>query len=391
MQGLKHKNARISYSLLMPLTEAAIFSALKSVKEPDQQRDIVALNMVRKVAFTDDGHVSLYIELTPSAKPMKSRLEGDIKKAVILVSGVKKVTIHFAGETGGATDTPRTFMGDVKNVIGIASGKGGVGKSTVSVNIAVALQHKGYKVGLLDADIYGPNLPLMTGVLGEEPLVTSVEEEGKPPVNVIEPVMAHGIKLMSMGFLLGDSQPVMWRGPMLNSALRQFFQQVNWGDLDFLLVDLPPGTGDVQISLLQLVTVAGIIHVTTPQEVAMQDVRRGIAMFREQHVPVLGIIENMSGFECPKCGHTTNVFGSGGGLLMANGLGVPFLGSIPLSESVRSSGDKGLPVSLEFPDGPQAQAFSQAADQVLARLDFLRQQAIRQQEERLSSPAGVSK
>jgi ATP-binding protein involved in chromosome partitioning len=225
----------------------------------------------------------------------------------------------------------------VRNIIGIASGKGGVGKSTVSVNLAVALAQAGARVGLLDADIYGPNIPLMVGVLDQQPQVVLMQDAAGNDVEMLLPVEKHGIKIMSMGFLIGDDQPVIWRGPMLNSALRQFLAQVSWGDLDYLIVDLPPGTGDVQISLIQLVRVTGIVHVTTPQDVALQDVRKGLMMFKSQSIPLLGVIENMSYFVCPHCDERT---------------------------------DKGVPVILGHPDSIHAKKFHEVAEHLAAQVSI---------------------
>ena len=352
------------------IREDELWTALRTVNDPELKRDLVSLNMVKNLLANDDGSVSLSVILTTPACPLKGVIESDIKAALIKVKGVKKITVDF-GSNVTSQARPGELAKGVRNIIGVASGKGGVGKSTVSVNLAAALAKTGARVGLLDADIYGPNVPLMSGLQGAEATVAVYENRDGTKTEMIEPVQRHGLKIMSMGFLLHEDQPVMWRGPMLNSALRQFFGQVDWGELDYLIVDLPPGTGDVQISLLQLVKVRGIVHVTTPQDVALQDVRRGIAMFQSQNVPLLGIIENMSFFCCPKCGEQTDIFSHGGGRRIAETLGVPFFGEIPLSMEIRESGDSGAPVVLSRPDSEHAKRFIEAAEQLAARISVL--------------------
>ncbi|MGI8908721.1 MAG: P-loop NTPase [Candidatus Sumerlaeaceae bacterium] len=352
----------------MPIQEDAVWATLRTIMEPGVQRDLVSLNMIKELKTTDTGEVSLSVSLPEASQPHRATIEREIKGAVIMVSGVKKINVDFGGSPA-PSQSARTVPGQqpmemakgVRNIVGIASGKGGVGKSTVSVNLASALAQTGARVGLLDADIYGPNVPLMAGLSGAEPTVAVYKQPDGSEIQMIEPLQKHGLKVMSMGFLLQEDQPVVWRGPMLNSALRQFFGQVDWGELDYLIVDLPPGTGDVQISMMQLVKITGIVHVTTPQDVALQDVRRGIAMFQAQNVPLLGIIENMSYFECPHCHERTDVFSHGGGRRIALALGIPFLGEIPLDIKVREAGDAGTPIVLSEPQSPQAQNFIQAA------------------------------
>ena len=247
----------------------------------------------------------------------------------------------------------------VKHVIAVSSGKGGVGKSTVSVNLAVALGLRGAKVGLLDADIYGPNIPMMMGV--EK---TPEQQDGK-----ITPAESHGVKLISMGFFVPEDQAVVWRGPMVHTAIQQLFRDVLWGDLDFLLIDLPPGTGDAQLTLSQLVPLAGAITVTTPQEIALHDVRKGMMMFQKVNVPLLGIVENMSHFICGHCGERTDIFSHGGGERAAEKLGIPFLGRVPIDPAIREGGDLGRPLVIANPDSPQAKAFHEIAAKIAARFD----------------------
>jgi ATP-binding protein involved in chromosome partitioning len=289
------------------------------------------------------------------------------------VDGVTAVDVNLtANVTSARRPAPGDLTKTVSNVIGVASGKGGVGKSTLSINLAIALAQSGATVGLLDADIYGPNQPIMAGLMGAQPMIEVEELANGQKEERIVPIEKHGVKFMSMGFLLGEDQPVVWRGPMLNSALRQFLGQVAWGTLDYLMVDLPPGTGDVHISLAQLARITGIVHVATPQDVALQDVRKGIAMFSGDglRVPHLGIIENMSGFCCPNCGHRSDIFGSGGAKRTAEMLGLPFLGEIPLDGTVREGGDSGNPVVLN--DGsPLGDAFKEIAAKLAAEVSKL--------------------
>lgn len=260
-----------------------------------------------------------------------------------------------------------SLIPQVRTAIAVASGKGGVGKSTTSVNLAVALSQSGARVGLLDADIYGPNLPLMMG-LKEKPDV--IGSGGR-----IDPIKRFGIKLMSIGFFLDESKPVIWRGPMVHGALQQFLRDVDWGELDYLVIDLPPGTGDAPLSLSQLIPLSGVVIVTTPQDVALQDVAKGIGMFKQLEVPIVGVIENMSAFVCPGCGARHELFGSGGGQRMADTFAIPLLGQVPLQPNVRSGGDEGQPVVLADPDSPAAQAFKAIAASVAATLDELSKQA----------------
>ncbi|MBX7245851.1 MAG: Mrp/NBP35 family ATP-binding protein [Candidatus Sumerlaeaceae bacterium] len=351
----------------MAVSEEDVLVALRTVNDPDLQRDLVSLNMIRDLKIGDNGEVSLTVMLTTPACPLKAQIESDVKAAVTRVAGVKKVLVNM-GANVTSTLRPQDLATGVRNIIGVASGKGGVGKSTVSVNLAIALAQSGARVGLLDADIYGPNIPLMLGVTEEQPQLTVRTDAQGNEIEMMIPVEKHGLKIMSMGFLVGEDTPVIWRGPMLNSALKQFLGQVDWGELDYLVVDLPPGTGDVQISLIQLVKITGIVHVTTPQAVAVQDVRKGIMMFESQKVPLLGIVENMSYFISPKSGERTDIFGTGGGENVARIYGIPFLGQIPLEPPIREGGDSGVPVVIGHPNSESVQRFRQIAEQLAAQV-----------------------
>jgi len=348
----------------------AIMNVLKTVDDPDLHRDLVSLNMVKGVEVEGDT-VRLNIQLTTPACPLKSVIQKDIEEKVFeLVPEIKNVKIEWGAQVAnGLFGESRNLVPGVQNIVAVGSGKGGVGKSTVAANLAVSLVKTGARVGLLDADIYGPNIPLMMGIRSRPEVIN----------DRLQPISNYGVKIMSMGFLLPEDQPVIWRGPMLNSALRQFFGDVDWGELDYLLVDLPPGTGDVQLSLVQLVPVTGAVIVTTPQEVALQDVRKGIQMFRQTKVEVLGIIENMSYFLCPHCNERTDIFSYGGGATSAGKLGLPFLGEIPLDTSIRKAGDSGMPVSISHPDSPIAKTFLGVAQNLAARIsvrNFQSQEAL---------------
>ena len=356
-----------------PPTETTVIDALRKVAAPGQERDVVSLDMVRNLSISAQGEVSLVVALGDAPPPNHEKVARDVKSALIILPGVKRVTVDTgapppAHHHHDAPPPPQDLARGVRHIIGVASGKGGVGKSTVSVNLAVALARSGARVGLLDADIYGPNVPMMLGLLDARPEVVRTQTDDGGEIDMIIPIKRLGLKVMSMGFLIDDDQPVIWRGPMLNSALRQFLGQVEWGELDYLIVDLPPGTGDVQISLIQLVKVTGIVCVTTPQAVALQDVRKGLMMFRSQNVPILGIVENMSYFQCEKCEDRSYVFGQGGGQLLADSYGIPFLGEIPLARAVRDCGDSGEPIVTAEPDSLQARVFTEVAERLAAQL-----------------------
>ncbi|MGH9822231.1 MAG: iron-sulfur cluster carrier protein ApbC [Blastocatellia bacterium] len=342
------------------VTKEAVLVALRAVKDPDLHRDIVTLDFVKDVEIAG-GRVSFRLVLTTPACPVKAQLEQEARDAVKGISGVESVEIKMEAEVpkGRGMGEKQSVPG-VKNIIAVSSGKGGVGKSTVAVNLAAALAQTGARVGLLDTDVYGPNVPIMVG-LNQEP-----ETRGQKLV----PLEAYRIKVMSLGFLNRGDRPVVWRGPMLHSAVRQFLYDVEWGELDYLIVDMPPGTGDAQLSLAQLVPVQGAVLVTTPQEVAMADVRKAFNMFEQVHIPVLGIVENMSYFICPNCSEQHDIFGSGGGELLARKFGTELLGQVPISVSVREAGDIGIPVVIGAPESQQAMAFSDIAERVAAQVSI---------------------
>ncbi|HYA01443.1 MAG TPA: Mrp/NBP35 family ATP-binding protein [Candidatus Binatia bacterium] len=344
-----------------PVSLQAIEQALATVMEPELHRDIVSLQMVRDLRF-EDGVVALRLVLTTPACPLKELIERDIRQALIgRVSGVDAVQIAWdSSVTSGARAlSGRQDIPGVKNTIAISAGKGGVGKTTISVNVALALARAGARVGLLDADIYGPNVPIMMGIT-EQPMAG---ESGK-----MLPLRAHGIEVVSFGTILKPGQPVMWRGPMLAKAMREFLYEVEWGPLDYMVIDLPPGTGDIQISLAQSIPLTGAVIVTTPQDVSIADVSRGIQMFAQLRLPVLGVVENMSGFICSHCGERTDVFGSGGGRRLAERYALRFLGEIPLDPTVRLGGGDGRPLMASTPDSPAGRVFRGVAEQIAAEV-----------------------
>ena len=342
------------------IDEQTVLEALKTVQDPELHQDLVSLKMIKDIKI-DDGTVHVTVMLTTPACPLKNVITDDIKSALSGLNGVKEVQVDFDSQVRSDDRISGKLEIGIKNIVAIASGKGGVGKSTVAVNLALALAETGASVGLLDADIYGPNIPQMLGVDRIPPL-----QENK-----IVPAEAHGIKVMSMGFLVEDDQPIIWRGPMLHKAIQDLFQEVLWGELDYLLVDLPPGTGDVQISLAQTVPLTGGIIVSTPQDIALADARRGLVAFQQLKVPVLGIIENMAYFIAPDTGKRYEIFGHGGAERAAQELKVPFLGRLPLDPRAREGSDKGKPVLAEHPDSEIAQAFREVAGRIAARLSVL--------------------
>jgi ATP-binding protein involved in chromosome partitioning len=340
------------------ITEAAVLDALRTVQEPELGGDLVSRNMVKDIAI-DGSDVAFTIELTTPACPLKDEIEADVRRALAPV-GVGGVAITWAATVRRAT--PRgaeQLVPGVKNVIAVASGKGGVGKSTVSVNLAVALARAGATVGLLDADITGPNIPMMLGVEGQP--VSS-------PNNKIVPLERHGVKVISIQFFVPDGQPIVWRGPLIGGAIQQFLRDVEWGELDYLVVDLPPGTSDAQLTLAQAVPISGTVLVTTPQDVALSDVAKALAMLERLNVPIIGIVENMSAFVCPHCGEATEIFGRGGGERFAQEHGLVFLGKIPLDVTVRQGGDVGVPAVAQREPGPAALALEAMAGLVAARM-----------------------
>lgn len=342
------------------ITEEAVLDALRTVEDPDLHKDIVTLNFVKDLKIEGD-RVSFTIELTTPACPVKEDMKQWARDAVLKVSGVREVQINMtaAVSKGTAVEGTQSIPG-VKNIIAVGSGKGGVGKTTITVNLAVALARTGASVGLMDADIYGPNVPLMMGIAGRPHAIG----------DRIQPMSNYGIRVMSMGLLMEDDVPLIWRGPMLHSVIQQFIKQVDWGDLDYLLIDLPPGTGDVQLSITQTVPLTGAIIVSTPQNVALQDARKAVMMFRQVRVDVLGIVENMSYFQCPKCEERTYIFSHGGGEKTAAAYEVPLLGEVPLNVSLREGGDAGKPVAATDPDSPAAQAFTAIAEKVASQVSI---------------------
>jgi ATP-binding protein involved in chromosome partitioning len=343
-------------------SESQVLDALRVVQDPDLRRDIVALDFVKQVAISADGRVSFAIELTTPACPVKDQLKEQARQAVAALPGVTAVDIEMTSSvrSSGAVTGQRQPLPGVKNIIAVGAGKGGVGKTTMAVNLALSLVQRGGRVGLLDADIYGPNVPIMLGV--QAPLETDGQK--------IVPIEKHGLHTVSMGFLAGDSDPVIWRGPMLHGVLRQFLQDVAWPALDYLVVDMPPGTGDVALSLSQYVAVTGAVVVTTPQTVSVADSRRAIQMYRKLSIPVLGVVENMSYFACPSCATETDLFGRGGGQRLAEQLEVPFLGAVPVAEPVRAGGDVGMPIVLSDPEHVVARAITRVAEQVAAQVSI---------------------
>ena len=337
------------------LSEELVLQSLKQIIDPDLRKDIVTLGFIRDLAI-EGGDVSFRIVLTTPACPVKEEMEAQARGIVGGLEGVNSVTVTMDAEVpqGRGIANNVTIEG-VKNIIAVSSGKGGVGKSTVAVNLAVALALDGAKVGIMDADVYGPNVPLMLGTGYDQPEVSGQK---------LIPIEAHGVKMISMAVLVPPDKPMILRGPMLHGVVRQFLTDVNWGELDYLVVDMPPGTGDVQLSLAQLVPVQGAVLVTTPQEVSLSDVRRALKMFEQVNVPVLGVIENMSYFIAPDTGNRYNIFGEGGGQKLANEYGLTFLGQVPMGMEVREGGDKGTPVVVSAPDSPQAAAFRKVAEEV---------------------------
>ncbi|HZN54306.1 MAG TPA: Mrp/NBP35 family ATP-binding protein [Candidatus Polarisedimenticolaceae bacterium] len=344
----------------MPVSERDVLEALSGVRYPGFTRDIVAFGVIRDLAIAE-GAVSFRLELGPGNPAVRGTIEREARAALERLPGVTSVMIHGApaaapAHAPGAGALDAALLPGVRHTIAVASGKGGVGKSTVAVNLAAGLARRGRRVGLLDADIYGPSIPLMMGV-DERPRID-------PTGRSILPFDRWGVRFMSLGFLVDKDTAVIWRGPMVMKAIEQLLRDVQWGELDVLVVDMPPGTGDAQLTLSQKIRLAGAVIVTTPQDVALADAIKGVAMFRKVGVPVLGIVENMSVFRCPHCGGLSDVFGSGGGRREAKRLGVPLLGEIPLDGAIREGGDAGRPVTAPGGDSPLAAGFLEVTDRV---------------------------
>jgi len=351
------------------VTEEAVLAALRSVKDPESGSDIVSLGLVKGLTV-DGGRVAFTLEFTTQSALAKVEVHSQARKTVAALPGVSEAKVamasararpaaaHDHAHAGAPGGGPGEFVPDAKHTIAVSSGKGGVGKSTVAVNLALALQQDGATVGLVDADVYGPNIPLMMGARGRPGMFN----------NRIIPVQAYDVKVMSIGFFVKEGDPVVWRGPMIHTAIQQFLKDVEWGELDYLIFDMPPGTGDAQLSLSQVLPLSGAVMVTTPQDVSLLDVRKGLAMFRKMNVPILGIVENMAGFDCPHCHHVTPIFGEGGGARLAEEFGVPVLGSIPLDPETRVGGDTGAPIVVARPASAQAEAFRRVARAVVQRV-----------------------
>jgi ATP-binding protein involved in chromosome partitioning len=343
------------------MTPEIVLDALKGVIDPDLRRDIVSLGFVKNLAI-EGGRVSFAIELTTPACPVKDLMKAQAEELVRALPGVSEVDITMTAKVRSVSAPEKGAfpLPGVKNVIAVGAGKGGVGKTTVAVNLAIALSKMGGRVGILDGDIYGPNVPIMLG------LQAQLESDGQK----IRPAEKYGLQVVSIGFMTKDEAPVIWRGPMLHSVIRQFFNDVAWRDLDYLIIDMPPGTGDVALSLAQTVPVAGSIVVTTPQQVSLADSRRAIKMYEKLNIPALGVVENMSYYECPSCHHEANIFGHGGGEVMAEQMGVPFLGRLPIYEPIRVGSDLGIPLVIAEPQSGASQAFMKVASQMAAQVSI---------------------
>ena len=344
----------------MAVSEQQVLDALRSVIDPDLNADIVRLGFVKDVVI-EGGRVSFKVELTTPACPVKEILEEQAKEAVLAIEGVDDVEVEMTSRVRDRKIRKEDRVPSVRQIVAIASGKGGVGKSTVTVNLAIALSSQGASVGILDADIYGPSIPMMMGVQSERPM----SRDGK-----ILPIERFGVKMMSIGFLLEEGQAVLWRGPMIHKTLEQLFADVVWGELDYLLIDLPPGTGDAPMSIGQLVSLSGVVLVTTPHNVVANIAGKAAALFRRLETPLLGVVENMAGFVCPSCGEQMRMFSGMTGAEQAKELGVPDLGSIPLDPSIGVAADKGLPSLVANPESPQAAAFKAVAGALAAQLSI---------------------
>lgn len=339
-------------------TDADVLQALRAVQDPDLHRDIVSLGFVKNLKISG-GRVAFTVELTTPACPVKDQLKAEAEKVVKALKGVTEVAVEMTADVRPRPGPPTAVLPGVRHLVAIASGKGGVGKSTTSANLAVALARTGARVGLMDADVYGPSIPGMFGAT-ERPAMT--------PEQRLLPLERQGVKLVSMGLLMDEKTPVIWRGPIATQMIRNFLGAVEWGELDYLLVDLPPGTGDVQLSLVQGAPLTGAVIVTTPQEVALGVAKRGLKIFEQTNVPILGVVENMSGFVCTHCGTRTAIFKEGGGRVAARELGLAFLGAVPLDPETVLAGDSGEPVVTRRPDSPAGKAFRAVAGELVRQV-----------------------
>jgi ATP-binding protein involved in chromosome partitioning len=349
----------------MAITEADVTGALSTVIDPDLHKDLVTLGMVKNITI-QGGDVSFVVELTTPACPLREEIEQMCRDAVGAIPGIGKIEIEMTARvrsTSGRGIPSQQAIPGVKNVIAIASGKGGVGKSTVSANIACALAQSGAKVGLLDADIYGPSIPLIMGAEDAQPTVDDKKEK-------LIPIERYGVKIISMGFLQPGGAAVIWRGPMVAKAVQQFLRDVEWGEIDYLVVDLPPGTGDAQLTLAQAIPLSGAVVVMTPQDLAAAVAVKAVSMFKRLDVPILGIVENMSYFLCPTCNSRHHIFSHGGGEQAAEALGVPFFGGIPLALDIGAEADQGTPSVVINPDGPYAQVFREVSERIAAQVSI---------------------
>jgi ATP-binding protein involved in chromosome partitioning len=345
----------------MSITEQDVLRALSQIEDPDLHRDIVSLGFVQKPEIDGDS-VSVRIVLTTPACPVRDKMENEARTLLLALPGVREANVTMEANVAQHRPGGQHPIEGVRNIIAIASNKGGVGKSTVSTNLAVAMARLGARVGLLDADITGPNIPTMMGI-GQ-----GAQVEGGGGLRVEE---RYGVKVCSIGFVLPRGTPVVWRGPMIGTAVRQLLHDINWGELDYLLIDLPPGTSDASMSMSQEAPISGVVIVSTPQDVALEDAAKAVSMFDKLNVPIFGVIENMSYFACPHCGERTDIFGHGGARSAAEDLGLEFLGELPIDPATRRAGDEGQPIVHAEPEGPQAQAFIDVARQVAARCSVL--------------------
>jgi ATP-binding protein involved in chromosome partitioning len=363
------ESAGQSADLAAPVTEAMVIDALRTVEDPDLHRDLVSLKMIRAIKICE-GNVAFQVELTTPACPLKEKIEADCRAAVQRIPGVTHIKIEMSSRVVARRPLGGKLIPGVKHVIAVGSGKGGVGKSTVAVNLAVALAQTGAKVGLMDADVYGPTIPMLLGAEDEQLGQTAVRLPDGNVAPRIAPIDRHGITCVSMGFLVEPGQPIVWRGPMLAKVVNQFLGDVAWGELDYLLVDLPPGTGDVTMSLSEMIPLSGAVIVMTPQDVAASIAVKSLRAFQKLNVPILGIVENMSCFIAPDTGKTYYIFGRGGGQEAAEELKVPFLGEIPLDIPTREGSDDGEPVLVRQPHSNQARIFREVAGNLARQISI---------------------